>query len=515
MSESQERMMAVVEPDQLDEFLAITAKWDVEATVIGEVTDGGRLVVNWHGEIIVDVPPRSVAHEGPVYDRPLRAPGLAGRAAGRRADAGAAAAGDRRRAARDAAARWSARPTSATSPGSPTSTTATSWATPRSRMPDDAGVVRVDEETGRGVALATDCNGRFAKLDPYAGAQLALAEAYRNVATAGAAPLAVTDCLNFGSPEDPGVMWQFAEAVRGLADGLPGARHPGHRRQRLLLQPDRRRRDPPDAGRRRARRHGRRAPAHAVGLAHAAGRRSTCSARPRDELGGSEWAHVVHGHLGGLPPAVDLAAERRSARSSSTARATGSSTPRTTCPRAGSPMALAEALPAPRRRRPRLARRAVRARRHRRVHRAVQRVDRPGARRGAPLGGGAVHRHVRRPRLPHPASASSTTARRARPGARRPGAVHLPLAELRAAHEATLPAAFITDAPPGGPGTRRAARRVASGSVQPSEGRRSAGGQVRGSRTAASWCPVATSWPRESQTSQVSSTSAASTSRAC
>ena len=86
-------------------------------------------------------------------------------------------------------------------------------------QPDDSGVVRVDEETGRGVAVSTDCNGRFAKLDPYAGAQLALAEAYRNVATAGAAPLAVTDCLNFGSPEDPGVMWQFREAIRGIAEG--------------------------------------------------------------------------------------------------------------------------------------------------------------------------------------------------------------------------------------------------------------------------------------------------------
>ncbi len=85
-------------------------------------------------------------------------------------------------------------------------------------QPEDAGVVRVDESTGLGVALATDGNGRFAKLDPYAGAQLALAEAYRNVAATGAKPLAVTNCLNFGSPEDPDVMWQFAEATRGLAD---------------------------------------------------------------------------------------------------------------------------------------------------------------------------------------------------------------------------------------------------------------------------------------------------------
>jgi phosphoribosylformylglycinamidine (FGAM) synthase-like enzyme len=85
-------------------------------------------------------------------------------------------------------------------------------------MPDDAGVVRVDEETGLGVALATDANGRYTYLDPYHGAQLALAEAYRNVATSGAVPMAVSDCLNFGSPEDPDVMWQLAEAIRGLSD---------------------------------------------------------------------------------------------------------------------------------------------------------------------------------------------------------------------------------------------------------------------------------------------------------
>ena len=86
-------------------------------------------------------------------------------------------------------------------------------------MPHDAGLLRIDESTGLGVALATDGNGRYCQLDPYAGTQLALAEAYRNVAVSGARPLAVTNCLNFGSPEDPAVMWQFTEAVRGLADG--------------------------------------------------------------------------------------------------------------------------------------------------------------------------------------------------------------------------------------------------------------------------------------------------------
>ena len=86
-------------------------------------------------------------------------------------------------------------------------------------QPEDAGMLRIDEESGLGVALATDCNSRFALLDPYAGAQLALAEAYRNVAVSGAQPVAISDCLNFGSPEDPAVMWQFTEAIRGLVDG--------------------------------------------------------------------------------------------------------------------------------------------------------------------------------------------------------------------------------------------------------------------------------------------------------
>ena len=217
MSESQERMCAVVEPGKLDAFLEICAKWDVLATVIGEVDGSGRLTVQWHGETIVDVPPRTVAHEGPVYERPFARPSWQDALQAAGPDV-AAAAGVRRRAARDRCCRWSPAPNLASK----------SWVTDQYdryvlgntvlAQPEDAGVVRVDDETGLGVALATDGNGRFAKLDPYAGAQLALSEAYRNVAVSGAKPLAVTDCLNFGSPEDPDVMWQFAEATRGLAD---------------------------------------------------------------------------------------------------------------------------------------------------------------------------------------------------------------------------------------------------------------------------------------------------------
>ena len=85
-------------------------------------------------------------------------------------------------------------------------------------MPDDSGMIRVSEESGLGVALATDANGKYAYLNPYEGARLALAEAYRNVAVTGAVPRAVTNCLNFGSPENPEVMRQFKEATAGLAD---------------------------------------------------------------------------------------------------------------------------------------------------------------------------------------------------------------------------------------------------------------------------------------------------------
>src|SRR6478735_536011 len=206
MSESQERMMAVVRPDQLDEFLAITSKWDVETAVIGEVTGTGRLTIDHHGERIVDVEPKTVAHEGPVYDRPYARPAWQ--------DAlNADTVASLRKPSTNAELRATVKELLA-SPN----LASKAWVTNQYdrfvqgntalAQPDDSGVIRVDETTGLGVALATDANGRYAKLDPYTGAQLALAEAYRNVATTGARPLAITDCLNFGSPEDPDSMWQ-------------------------------------------------------------------------------------------------------------------------------------------------------------------------------------------------------------------------------------------------------------------------------------------------------------------
>ncbi len=310
-SESQERMCAVVRPADVAGFLAVCAKWEVPATVIGEVTDSGRLVVTWHGETVVDVPPRTVAHEGPTYHRPLRRPPTQ--------DELRAATPDR---LRRPSTPEELRATILAMAASP-NLCSRSWVSDQydryvrgntvCAQGADAGVLRVDETSQRGVAVATDCNARFCALDPYLGAQLALAEAYRNVATSGAVPVAVTNCLNFGSPEDPGVMWQFQQAVCGLADGaavlgipVTGGNVSFYNQTGstpILPTPvvgvlgvldDVRRRIPVG-----------------VGLA---GDGLWLLGRTRDELGGSEWAHVVHGHLGGHPPEVDLAAEAALAR---------------------------------------------------------------------------------------------------------------------------------------------------------------------------------------------------------
>ncbi|MFE9661754.1 phosphoribosylformylglycinamidine synthase subunit PurL [Streptomyces sp. NPDC005955] len=307
MSESQERMCAIVEPGKVERFLEICEKWDVIATVIGEVTEGERLEIFWHGEQIVDVPPRTVAHEGPVYQRPYARPDWQDTLQAddanklpRPADAAQL---------KEQVLKLVASPNQASK----------AWITDQYdrfvqgntvlSQPEDSGMIRIDADTNLGVAVATDGNGRYAKLDPYAGAQLALAEAYRNVATTGAKPLAVSNCLNFGSPEDPAVMWQFAEATRGLADacqvlGTPvtggnvslynqtgdTAIHPTPVVAVLGVIDDVTRRTP-------------------VGFAEE-GQLLYLLGDTREEFGGSAWSQVVHEHLGGLPPVVDLERER-------------------------------------------------------------------------------------------------------------------------------------------------------------------------------------------------------------
>nr|WP_236642740.1 phosphoribosylformylglycinamidine synthase subunit PurL [Actinoplanes utahensis] len=313
-SESQERMLLIVTPENLDAVLKVAEKWGVWATAIGEVTaaaaDGtpGRLLITWNDHVVVDVPPGSLADDGPVYNRPFREPNdLLLLQADRAETLPRPSTGDELRA------------TLLRMAGSPNLCDKT-WVTEQYdryvlgntvlAQPEDSGVLRIDEETGLGVALSVDGNGRFARLDPYEGAKLALAESYRNVAVTGAEPIAISDCLNFGSPEDPTVMWQFAEACRGLADGClelgtpvtggnvsfynqtgAAAIHPTPVVGVLGVFDDVARRIP-------------------MGFRKPGGDLLFLLGETRNELSGSEWAWVTHNHLGGRPPKVDLAAEQ-------------------------------------------------------------------------------------------------------------------------------------------------------------------------------------------------------------
>ncbi|MFT7022913.1 MAG: phosphoribosylformylglycinamidine synthase [Rhodococcus sp. (in: high G+C Gram-positive bacteria)] len=307
-SESQERMCAVVTPENVEAFMAVCKKWDVLATVIGEVTDGDNLEITWHGETVVDVPPKTVAHDGPVYSRPVQRPATQDALV-----ANTTASLKRPETADELKA------TLLKMIGSPQLCSRRFITEQYDRYVRgntvlaenaDAGVIRIDEQTGRGIALATDASGRYTALDPYRGAQLALAEAFRNVAVTGATPKAVTNCLNFGSPEDPGVMWQFQQAVRGLADGcvtlgipVTGGNVSFYNQtgsEPILPTPvvgvlgvidDVHRRIP-------------------TGLGLEPGETLILLGETRDELDGSIWAQVEHDHLGGVPPEVDLAREQ-------------------------------------------------------------------------------------------------------------------------------------------------------------------------------------------------------------
>jgi len=307
-SESQERMCAVVTPENVEAFMAVCKKWDVLATVIGEVTDGDNLEITWHGETVVDVPPKTVAHDGPVYSRPVQRPATQDALV-----ANTTASLKRPETADELKA------TLLKMIGSPQLCSRRFITEQYDRYVRgntvlaenaDAGVIRIDERTGRGIALATDASGRYTALDPYRGAQLALAEAFRNVAVTGATPKAVTNCLNFGSPEDPGVMWQFQQAVRGLADGcvtlgipVTGGNVSFYNQtgsEPILPTPvvgvlgvidDVHRRIP-------------------TGLGLEPGETLILLGETRDELDGSIWAQVEHDHLGGAPPEVDLAREQ-------------------------------------------------------------------------------------------------------------------------------------------------------------------------------------------------------------
>ncbi|HEY6268579.1 MAG TPA: phosphoribosylformylglycinamidine synthase subunit PurL [Candidatus Acidoferrum sp.] len=226
LSESQERMLLVAEKGREHEVLAVFKKWGLDAVVVGQVTEGGIARINNNGRVAAEIPAHPLAEEGPVYNRPIAAPA---RRVETEKDWFAFAPEGTTLTANFvkllaspaiASKRWiteqydtSVRTNTLAGPGV-----------------SDAAVVRIkDPETGavkRALALSTDGNGRWCQLNPRVGAMHAVAEAARNVAASGARPIAATNCLNFGSPEKPEVMWQFSETIDGLAEACTALNTP-------------------------------------------------------------------------------------------------------------------------------------------------------------------------------------------------------------------------------------------------------------------------------------------------
>jgi phosphoribosylformylglycinamidine synthase len=303
LSESQERMLLVVRRGTEDAVMRIFHKWDLDAVVIGQVTEGGLLRVKDGDRLVAEIPAHALAEEGPVYQRPRQRPAYLDETG--RADLARVPVPPSLEAvllellgSANIACKlpvWRQYDhmlfcNTAVAPGS------------------DAAVLRV-QGTRKGLALSADGNGRFTYLDPYEGGKLAVAEAARNVACAGARPLAITNCLNFGSPERPEIMWQFAEAVRGMADacrafGTPvtGGNVSFYNEtlgQAILPTPV----------------------IGMVGLLEDIGHATTqwfkragdailLLGETREELGGSEYLMVVHGLETGRPPRLDLGLEQ-------------------------------------------------------------------------------------------------------------------------------------------------------------------------------------------------------------
>jgi len=306
VSESQERMLGVLEPSQYDAAKAICDKWGLRATVIGTVTDTGRFVVREGDTVVADMPAATLAHDAPIYDPAMERPAYL-----------------------DEVQAFD--PMTLEMPFDPTTLSEVLLgllASPNicSRrwiweqydhqvmlntvvLPgSDAAVLRIGDE-GRGIAVSSDCNGRYCYLDPYVGAQIALAEASRNVSCSGGDPAAITDCLNFGNPEKPEVFYTFHEAIRGLSDACKAWNIPVvsgnvsfyNESFGSPIYPT------PTVG--------------LVGVMDDVTKNATSGFKDEGdvvfligeslaELGGSEYLKVEHGMVSGRPPALDLQLER-------------------------------------------------------------------------------------------------------------------------------------------------------------------------------------------------------------
>jgi len=301
-SESQERMLAIVHPSRLDEVRSVCARWGVASAVVGRLAGGGALTIRMGGAVVAEVPARSLADEGPVYRRHMEPPPGFENSLDDDPTFATVEAGPRDAffavlsSPNVASKRWAWEQYDSLVQGG---TVAGPGA--------DAAVIRI-EGTLKALALSSDGNGRFGHLDPYLGAAHAVAESARNVAVMGATPLGITNCMNFGNPERPEVMWQFAESIQGMADACRAFGTPvtggnvsfynesGHSAiwptpivgmlgliedYRLLVRPD--------------------FPGPGL-LVYVLG-------ETFPELGGSEFAEVVLGKVSGRPPALDFARE--------------------------------------------------------------------------------------------------------------------------------------------------------------------------------------------------------------
>jgi phosphoribosylformylglycinamidine synthase II len=304
LSESQERMLIVAKRGREDEVVRVFEKWDLNAAVVGEVTDDGFVRIFWHGDEVATIPVEPISTEAPLYQRPIERPAYLDDVAPRL---------ERPRVVdadlTDTLLRLVASPNLCSKhwifEQYDTTVRTNTVAGPEQR---DAAIVRV-KGTGRALAMTSDVNPLYCYLDPYEGGKQAVAEAARNIAASGGRPAAITDCLNFGSPERPEIMWQFAECIRGISDacsalGTPvvsgnvsfynetegRAIHPTPTVGMVgILERD-------DAGREIA--------------FPEAGLDVVLLGDTRDELGGSEWQQLMMPDALAAPPRVDLDAEK-------------------------------------------------------------------------------------------------------------------------------------------------------------------------------------------------------------
>ncbi len=304
LSESQERMLIVAKRGHEDEVVRVFEKWDLNAAVVGEVTGDGLVRVFWHGEEAASIPVEPISTEAPVYERPMSRPAYLDGVRPRLERASVDDADLTETLHRLVASpnlcskRWIFEQYD-------TTVRTNTIARPEQR---DAAIIRV-KGTGRALALTSDVNPIYCWLDPYEGGKQAVAEAARNIAASGGRPVAITDCLNFGSPERPEVMWQFAECIRGIADACNALGTPvvsgnvsfyNETEGRAVV------------------------PTPTVGMVGILDRHDAGSAvafpeagldvmllgATRDELGGSEWQQLFAPDAMAAPPRVDLPAEK-------------------------------------------------------------------------------------------------------------------------------------------------------------------------------------------------------------